>query len=128
MKNTFWKLTILPLLSIFLLMGAGCPQPIESIARDGLASSKGVIETAQANWKGTCTASPSAATSVTACVAITKTISAQSLVVDALEAYCGSPAFNAGTGVCQPHADMASKLQEALNNLNGSLASVKALK
>jgi hypothetical protein len=100
----------------------GCSQPIEMTARDVIAANHGVLTAAQAQHRAECTANHSLA----ACQIIAKDISAQNLAIDALEAYCGSVAFNLGNAPCEPHAPLRDKLAAALLDLNQDMNDVKS--
>lgn len=69
---------------------------------------------------------------VKVCTVIDRGVGAVNLLIDASEAYCSGPAFDAGTGPCQPPAagtpaaqQLLGKLQTALGNVNTIMADVK---
>lgn len=109
------------ILTITLLL-AGCSQPLEMTARDLIAANKGVLTSAQAQYKATCTANPAQGT----CNLINRDVFAQNVAIDALELYCAGVDFSNG-GACKPDKAYAPKLQEALLNLNRNLNDVKGL-
>jgi hypothetical protein len=112
--------SLVALLPLVLLLTA-CPA-LQDTAHDALAFSKGFIEDQQSQHQSCKTDGKPFA-----CTAITQAIAAQSLAVDALEEYCGSAEFAAGTGTCAPNASAAPKLKLALTNLNATVANIKKL-
>jgi hypothetical protein len=101
--------------------------PVQEVARDAIASAKGYTDTAKQNHPECATGAQS-----TACTAIAKTVGAKDSTIDALEAYCSSPAFDAGTGPCTPPSGdagtaAANILASAVANLNQEIADIKAL-
>jgi hypothetical protein len=121
MKRT--ALLIFVLLPSLLILTA-CPR-LEVTARDGIATAKGFIEDQQTQHKAECTAAT--AKKPQACDLITQAVAAQNLAIDALELYCADPAFVTQHGTCHPTKEYQAKLQLALQNLDHTLASVKAL-
>lgn len=121
------KWTIGLVLAVTLIL-TGC-SPIETTARDGIAGAKGYIDSTAAKH-AECNTDPSGQ----ACVLVTKGNAAKHLAIDALEEYCTSPAFEAGTGPCSPPTDktqkdqLQSKLAGAMTNLNQIINDIKALK
>ena len=116
MKRT---LVILQLtLMVFFLVGCAP----EKVARDAIASAKGVIETAQAKYHDTCTADPTQSQ----CVSINKLVAGQGFAIDTLNVYCAGPEWDTGA-VCTPHKELESKLREAVANLEREKTDVKGL-
>ncbi len=113
---------IIALLALVVII-VGCSTPIEVTARNSIATASGFIAQAQADHKASCVPNPSQPV----CIAINKAVSANNTAIDALEAYCGSAAFNAGTVACEPHAALADKLTAALQNLSTAITDVKGL-
>jgi hypothetical protein len=115
-------LLLVPLLAATL----ACPpsQPLERTARDGVAAAKGYLDSAKSQHPECGGEAPVASTN---CQIIYKGVAAKDSVIDALNVYCASPAYSTGGGECVPNKDVQSKLQEALNNLNQTIADVKKL-
>lgn len=126
-KSVLKRLGIVPIL-VFTLILAGCG-PIEGTARDGIAAAKGFLD-AQAAQHGECNANPNAQI----CQLVTKGNNVKHVVIDALEQFCSGPAFEDGSGPCQPPTDktrkdvLESQLKSALNNLKKTISDIKALK
>jgi len=111
---------ILPLLLIL----AGCA-PLQDTARDAIAASKGVLESAQLQHRDSCIADPHQKT----CVIIHDGVAAENSAIDALELYCsnsGAQSFQTG-GPCIVDKSAAPKLEAALANLNQIISDVKGL-
>jgi hypothetical protein len=119
------KLFLMSLLCAVAIMAvmAGCSQPLEQTARDLLAANKGALTAAQDQYRASCTTAPTG----TPCAIINKDIAAQNVAVDALEAYCGSAAFNTSGAPCQPNAALKDKLTAALSTLNQDFTDVKGI-
>jgi hypothetical protein len=117
-------------IALFLLMSvAGCSQPFEASARDGIATASGFLNKAVELNKAECQGQPSEQK----CQAIKKAAASLDLAIDGLEAYCGGTGFNAGTTPCQSPADPAqkgqleAKLRAILQNLDRDITDVKKL-
>lgn len=110
------------ILGVIVLTILACNQSLEMTARDAIAANKGLIVQAQMEYASCKTdATPSA------CGIINRDVAAQNVAIDALEGYCGSAAFNAGTAPCQPHAQLQDKLVAALTDLSRTTSDVKGL-
>jgi hypothetical protein len=126
MKKT---LAVTAVLLAVMLTIAGCSQPIESTARDGIASASGFLNQEVAVNRDKCIAAPS----LQKCVAIKKASQTLSVAIDTLEAFCGSPAFNLGNAPCTPPTDanikqqLIDKLTAVLTDLNRDINDVKAI-
>jgi hypothetical protein len=109
---------------ILALLTVACPTstPIEKTARDGIATAKGFLDSEKTQHQE-CIGG-----SFPACDLINKAVAAKDVTIDALEAYCSGPAFDAGTGPCTPQAALKDKLTGALTNLNQTIADIKNLK
>jgi hypothetical protein len=125
------RLLVLIPLSL-LLMGFACQQQdlmkTAQSARDGLAVSKGVLDTAHAKYDAQCKLDAMQAP----CPLIHNATAVQNTTVDALNLYCqntpaaGVPSYEAG-GECKPDASLAPKLQAATNDLNTVISDVKGV-
>lgn len=117
------------LLILLVMMTVGCSQPIESTARDGIASASGFLKQEVPANTSVCQANPA----LEKCVAIKKASQSLNVVIDALELYCSGPAFNSGSGPCQSPIDpnqknqLSSKLSGALTDLSRDVADAKKL-
>jgi hypothetical protein len=118
------KRVLLGLCCIALL--AGCDAAASY--RDTIATSFGYITWAQAQYKASCVATPTAST----CSLITRAIGLQNAAVDALDAYCngaplaGNKAWKDG-GPCSPQKTLQGALTAALSALNPVIADLKLL-
>lgn len=112
------------ILWVALVLGVtGCPKSPEGVARDSIAAARGIITTAQSQYKAACIADPQ----YSHCVTINKLVAGQNLAIDALEAYCAGPDWGTVGAVCSPHAELEPKLREALKNLEQEKTDVKGL-
>jgi hypothetical protein len=114
-------------IATLLLVTVACA-PLEQSARDGIATAKGFLD-AEAKAHPECTQTPSAQ----ACTLITKGNALKHVAIDALEQYCTSPGFDAGTDPCtkptgQAATVAAQQLKTALANLSQVISDIKALK
>lgn len=93
--------------------------PLQDTARNGIASAKGFLDSEKA-------AHPECAvdSEAQACYLIKRGVAAKDATIDALEAYCGGSAFDAGAP-CTPHSDLTDKLKSALANLNLTISDIK---
>lgn len=109
---------------LFLLFASmlGC-QPTEQSVRDGIAASKGAIETAQSKYHDACVRDATQAP----CVAVTKAIAAQHVAIDALKIYCQFGPATDPTTKCQPVKAALPGLQSAVANMNATTADLKGL-
>ena len=104
----------------------GCT-PAETQAFRTLTGSKAIIESEMAKH-GECKNS----STTPLCNALNRAIPAQHAAVLALDAYCASTDYLTNQGPCKPptdptaKAELKAKLQTAVGNLNGIVASVKA--
>ncbi len=109
---------------LLLLILAGCSQPIEKTARDGIATATGAISNYQAKYHDQCVATPTG----TPCVVINKAIAGQNTAITALEAYCGFKPGDDLASTCKPVATAKDGLEAALNNLSQLVTDLKGLK
>lgn len=123
---------ICAVLGVLFTLG-GCAS-IEKQARDGIAAANGYITSARAQHPECDPRAHPENQPQTSCQVIRRTTEANNVAIDALETYCGGPAFDAGTGPCTPPAKNTSaynsalnKLQSALNNLNQTASDIKKL-
>jgi len=109
---------------LFGIFMAGCNQPLEQIARNGIATAKGYIAAAAAKHGPECIATAGKAEY---CDVIVKAAYAENAAVDALETYCQLPAHTSDnpTQPCQPLKSAAPALTAALENLNALSADLK---
>lgn len=108
------------LMTAVLLLATGCPK-LEVVARDGIASAKGVIETQQALNLAACQADPAKEI----CVNINKAVAAHNVAVDALSAYCGFTESSSATDACVPVKGFEAALRGALGNLEPAIKHLK---
>ena len=102
--------------------------PLEMSARDGIATAKGFLD-AEAKAHPECNSAPNAPV----CTLIIRANAAKHVAIDALEQYCTSPGFDAGTAPCTKPVGQAgtiatSQLKAALANLNTTISDIKKLK
>lgn len=116
-------------IAVLISMGiAACPKAQK--ARDVIATSNGIIVSAQGQWQKSCSANPGQ----TVCRLINRLIDGQNTAVDALETYCGwtarpTPAQigSAGTTPCVENPSLFTVLNNAVTNLNQIISEWKAL-
>lgn len=114
---------VLPLLAVMFAF-SGCDKAASN-ARDAIAASKGVIQTAQTQYLDQCKADPSA----NPCSLINRGVAAQNTAINALELYCtgqATPSFDQG-GTCHPDKSLEPKLTAAITDLNSIIASLKGV-
>lgn len=106
-------------------------QPIEMTARDAIVVSGGFLNKAIENHDAECQAffkdSVDLGKSAYVCPAIVKGVAMRNLTIDALNIYCASPEYDAGTGPCVPNRALRPKLEAALRDLESIVAELKAL-
>lgn len=116
---------LLLLVAPILVAIAGCSQPVESIARDGIAAASGFLNNQNSIHTDECKKDAMQPT----CQQLSRASHALNLTITALEVYCAGPAFDAGTGPCQPpaanQAALEQKLVAALSNLNVEITETK---
>ena len=111
---------------VMLLTMTAC-QPLEMTARDGIASAKGFLDS-EAKAHGECNATPT----LQVCTLINRGNAAKHTAIDALEQYCTSPEFDAGTAPCTKPTGAAgtiaaNQLKAAMANLNQIITDIKAI-
>lgn len=125
---------VLAVLLIMLpLLAVSCSSP-EKTARDGIATMNGYLVSARARHSECDPDKFPGNQPQSQCQVIRRGTQANNLAIDALEVFCGGPAFNAGTGACQaPNKGQPAfqqgldKLNSALVNLNTTASDVRAL-
>jgi hypothetical protein len=123
MRNIYLSLVL-----VCSLVMAGC-QPVEMSARDSIASAKGFIDSVAA-------AHPECNTVPTGqvCVLVNRGNAVKHTAIDALVLYCAGPAFNDGSGACQPPTDKAvqqqsaEKLKAAIANLDQIVKDIRSIR
>jgi len=108
-----------------LLLATVACAPVQDVARDGIAASKGALVTAQSKYRDQCTANPA----MKPCRIIHEGVAAQHLAVEALDLYCqgvATPSFLDG-GKCSPDKSVEPRLKAALQNLDVMIRDVKGL-
>ena len=115
-------LLLIPLLTLTL----ACPpkQPLEQLARDGVAGAKGYLDSAKGKHPECVGTTPATSTN---CSIISRGVGAKDAVIDALNAYCASQDYSNNTGPCVPNKDTQPKLQGALSGLNQTMTDVKKI-
>lgn len=125
------------LFAVTLLLAASwassCNTKPETVAVRALAADKGFIES-EMGKHGDCQPGATPTTSSPQlCKLLNDGIAAQHSVVLTLDAYCASPDYLKNQGPCSPpsnatiKADLQSKLQTAVSNLDGIVKSIKSI-
>lgn len=111
-----------------------CSTPPEVSVRDGIAAANGYIVSARNRHPECDPKAHPENQSQGNCQVIRKTTEANNVAIDALETFCGSPAFETWTGPCTPpnkkdpaYQQLLNKLVSAGNNLNQTASDIKKL-
>ena len=110
--------------------GGGTPAPpsatVQSSARDAAAAINGVLTSAQAKYTTACESDPGQ----TPCTLIKKGVTAQNLLITALDTYCGWSATTAPldpSAACIPVASASQTLVNATSNVETLITEIGGL-